>query len=197
MNRRHFISAAAATAIVPVSVSLSGCTSSDLAKAQQMVTVAEAAVDSIVTILTTASGLGYLTAASLTAVSAVFAEIKVGLAVVGQYLATEQASPSSGVLDKIDTALTAIQTNIASALTLAGITDSASQAVFVGTVGLLKSAVALIQTFIPAAPTASAYRKAAQIKFKARKAAPLSPDQFVNLFNAVVVNSQYANAQIK
>lgn len=199
MNRRQFLSRSSATvaAATLIAVPSIGCAAGDLDKALQMVNTGAIAVDSIVSVLTTASGLGYLTPALLAATDTVLAEIKLGLQTVSGFITAQQATPSASKLDDIDTALTAIQDNIAQALTIAHITDAATQAVYVGTVGLLKSAVSLIQTLIPAAPTASSFRKASQIKYHARKVAAPSADQFVNLFNAVLVNSPYADAQIK
>lgn len=202
VNRRKFLqlSGAGIGGAVVLSTStlaLTGCSQSEIQTAINDLPVAENAVDISLTLVATASGLGFLSPAAVAAINVVMAEVKIGLVAVGTDLASYKNNPDPSVIEQIDTALSAISANLSTALTTANITDPVTLATLLGIFALIKGFVSIVQTLIPAAATASLVRKTAQQKLRVPSTLP-TKEQFASLINATLVLSrpEYQSLQV-
>jgi hypothetical protein len=202
MNRRIFLKSAgiagAGIVATPIALTLTGCTPNQINTAIADLPIAEGAVDAILSIVTTAFGLGYINSSALSIVNTVMAEVKVGLQAVAADLANYQKNPDQTILEQIDNALTAITSNLQNALSVAGITDPITLTTVLGLVALITGFVKLVQTVIPAAASASVVRKTAQARLVKPSTIP-SPEEFKSLVNAYIVLSrpEYQDFQLK
>lgn len=201
MNRRQLLKSSAITAaVLPVATGLTlattGCSTSWIDIAIKDIPVAEGIANSILGIVALASGNGTLSSADATLIEAAGTAILAGLTTLEALIKQYKAAPNASVLDKIDVALTDLQTNLASILKVGGIKDSNLQIAISTAVGLAIAVISAIQTLVPAAPVSSAVRRAAPQKLLKATVVPDSA-QIVSMFNAVLVLHGFYSFQIK
>jgi len=186
----------AVAAVSAVALTTTGCDTSWINTAIADIPTAESIITSFVGIAAAATGDAQLAAASQALIVAAGTAAKAGLATLQALIDGYKTSPNASILDKIDTALTDVATNLSSILAVVGIKDDALRTTIFTAVSLALVAVQAIQLLIPAAATATASRKAAQVQLK-KKAILLTKDQLASLFNTSVTINGYPQYQIQ
>lgn len=200
-NRRQLLkNTAIAAAVLPAASALTigttGCSTAWIDTAIKDIPTAEAIANSVLQIVALASGNGTLDSVIGGLITTAGNLVTAGLATLESLINDYKAAPSASTLDKIDAALTDLQTNLGSILTTAGIKDANLQIAISTAVGLAIAVVSSIQTLIPAAPVSSAVRRAASVSLVKPTIVPTAA-QISSLYNAVVVLHGFAQFQVK
>lgn len=201
MNRRQLLKSSAITAaVLPVATGLSiattGCSTSWIDTAIADLPTAVSIATSILGIVAVATGNGVLSTDIAALINTAATAAKAGLLTIEALIQDYKTSPNASILDKIDVALTDLQTNLSAILQVGGIKNQALQVTIATAVGLAIATISAIQLLIPAAPKSSALRRAAVQKVKTKVVVP-QKEQIVSMFNAVVVLNGYADFQVK
>lgn len=201
MNRRQMLKSSAVTAaVLPIAAGLTltttGCNTNWIDTAIADLPTAVDIATSLLGIVTVATGNGTLDASIAALISTGATAVKAGLITLEALINDYKAAPSSSILDKIDAALTDLQTNLASILQISGIKNQALQVTIATAVGLAIATISAIQLLVPAAPVSSALRRSAPRKLTKPSIVP-EKAQIVSMFNAVVVLNGYADFQVK
>lgn len=201
MNRRQLLKSSAITAaVLPVATGLTlattGCSTNWIDVAIKDIPTAEGIANSILGIAALASGNGTLDAPLAALVNTAGTMVIAGLTTLEALINQYKTAPNSSVLDKIDVALTDLQTNLGSILQVSGIKDSNLQIAISTAVGLAIAVISAIQTLVPAAPVSSALRRAASHKLLKATVVPDSA-QISSMFNAVMVLHGFEQFQVK
>lgn len=187
MDRRQFIrgSALVAAATTTSLVSL-GCSTDWISTAIQDLPTAENIVQSLAAIIAAATGNALIVPAVSALIDAAIKSVSLGLSTLQSLITGYKVTKDGSILDKIDAALTDLQSNLSSIFEIAGIKNTSLQTAIFTAVGLLISVVSAIQTLIPAAPAASSLRKAGPNKLRKVTIIPTA-DQIRSQVNAVFV----------
>lgn len=201
MNRRQLLKSSAITAaVLPVATGLTlattGCSTSWIDTAIKDIPVAEGIAQSILGIAALAGGNGAMDPAIAALIKVAGTAVTAGLTTLEALINQYKTAPNSSVLDKIDVALTDLQTNLGSILQVSGIKDANLQIAISSAVGLAIAVISAIQTLVPAAPVSSAVRRAASHKLVKATVVP-SADQIASMFNAVMVLHGFEQFQVK
>lgn len=167
------------TAVVLVLALAVGCTAAWIQTAINDAPVVIQIVTSIMQIASTATTAitpGDAVVAQTVANEAV-ADLKTAQALINNYQSAP-ASAQPGILNQIDAALQAAQSNMAQILTDLHIKDPALQAEISGGIGIAIGTVEAMATLIPKPPTAG--------KRAVQPVKPMAPKQLKAAFNAVV-----------
>lgn len=200
-NRRQILKSSAIAAItLPVAsvstLSMVGCSTSWIDTAIADIPTAEAIANSILGIVALATGNGSLDASIAVLINTAGTAVTAGLATLQALITDYKTAPNSSILDKIDVALTDLQTNLGAILQVAKVKDSNLQISISTAVGLAIAVVSAIQTLVPAAPVSSAIRRAAPVKLLKPTVVPKKED-IASLYNAVMVLHGFAAYQVK
>src|SRR5882757_1353407 len=161
LSRRKFALGSLAVAAVSVTaLTTTGCDTSWINTAIADIPTAEAIITSFVGIAAAASGDTELVAAAQALIVAAGTAAKAGLTTLQALISGYKTAPDASILDKIDTALTDVATNLSSILAVVGIKNDSLRTTIFTAVSLALVAVQAIQMLIPAAATATASRKA-------------------------------------
>jgi hypothetical protein len=164
-----------------------GCSTAWIGQAEQIVAVLIPAVANIVTLV--ASVEGNLSAADLQTVQSAGAQAGTDLQLMQSLTAQYQkadAGAQAGLLNQIQSAITAVQTNLNGLLPALHIKDAATQAKITAVVGILLSEVESVAAIVPLAkPNTSAEMKEMALAAMNTKA-PLTANEFVGSYNATM-----------
>lgn len=201
LNRRQLLKSTAIAAVtLPIAsaavLSTTGCSTAWIETALADLPTAEGIAQSILGIVALASGNGTMDIAIAALISTAGTAVQAGLVTLQALITDYKATPSSTTLDKIDAALTDLQTNLASILSVGGIKNSDLQVAISTAVGLAIAVVSAIQTLIPAAPVSTAVRRAAPNKLLKPTVVP-SKEQISSMYNAVMVLHGFSAYQVQ
>jgi hypothetical protein len=200
-NRRQLIKNTAIAAVtIPAASALTigttGCSTAWIDTAIKDIPTAESIAQGVLQIVALASGNGTLDAAIGGLITTAGNLVTAGLTTLESLINDYKATPSGSTLDKIDAALTDLQTNLGSILTISGIKDANLQIAISSAIGLAIAVVSSIQTLVPAAPTSSAVRRAAAVSLVKPTIVPTAA-QISSLYNSIVVLHGFAQFQVK
>jgi len=163
------------------------CSRAWINEAEQIVAALIPAVANIVTLV--ASVQGTVSAADLQTVQSAGAQAGADLQLMQSLIAQYQkadAGAQAGLLNQIQSAITAVQTNLNGVLPALHINDAATEAKITAVVGILLSEVQSIATIVPLAkPRASAEMKGMALAAMDTRA-PLTAGEFVGSYNATM-----------
>lgn len=207
MDRRTFITRTATVAAVAPFIGLSveplmGCSTAWIDTAINDIPTIVSVSDSILGIVGLAVGNGTLDGAVEAIISAAATATNAGLVTLKALILDYQAAPSASILQKIDAALTDVQTNLQSILMTAGIKNAALQVTISTAVALALATLSAIQLLIPVGSSASATMlntgraRHTQQELVTKTHLP-SSDNVKTMFNAVAVTQGYGPFQIK
>jgi hypothetical protein len=173
-----------------------GCSSTWLTEAEQIVGVLIPATANIVTLVATLRG--NVSAADLQTVQSAGAEAGADLQLMQSLIAQYQKADAvarPGLLNEIQAAVSATQSTLNGLLPALHIKDAVTQAKITAVVGILLSEVQSVAAIVPLVkPNASAgMRKLAEKQIK--KQAPMTANEFVGSYNATMT-AKTGNAEL-
>jgi hypothetical protein len=145
----------------------------------------------VATIVADALGGGVLSPAIAAAIQAAAKAAQVALALVQQLVADYQANPSASIIQKIETALTDVQSQLNAILDAAHIDNAALRATISGIIGLALTVVAALISILPQPKPVPAGAKVSRVPIK-----PMSPKQIRNSCNAILSANGYQRYHI-
>lgn len=186
MNRRELLKigglASVATVAISAPVFMTGCTASTWLQ------IAIADLPTIAKIATTIASIAGATSPAVAAAIAVgIAAIQTGITLVQQLIADYNANPNATIIQKIEAALSDIQSNLGAVLAAAHIENTVLVATITGLVGLAVTAVTAILSLIPQTTTSGALR-APRGAIK-----PLTPAQIQAQCNSILIRNGFGS----
>jgi hypothetical protein len=164
-------------------LAFSACTTSWITEAEQIITALLPSVANLITIIESLEGASVQdTQITQTTVGQVTTDLQLIQTLVTEYQ-TAAASAQPGILGQIQATAVDIQQNLASLLTALHIADAALRAKITAIVGVIlaevQSLIAIVPLVNPAASAATGVHVALTM--------PLTANEFVNLYNRVMV----------
>jgi hypothetical protein len=169
---------------------VSGCSTSWVQVAVNDLPVLVQIATSILGIVAAAQGKGAVDPAVAAKVQIVAGQVKSDLELVQSLVAAYQSAAAAdkpGLLSKVDSALSSVQSNLNALLAAAHVNNAALQATIAASVGLAITTVLAIQSLIPA-PAAKGARSAVK---------PMNAKQLRSSFNSIVASNGYAEFAIQ
>lgn len=175
-------------ALLCVTLVLSGCSTTWISQAEQIVAILVPASVNIITLVSVLEGKGVSTY-DINLIAARGKEVNSDLDLISSLLAQYQqadATAQAGILGKISTTASLVEANLSDLLVRLHISDPATQAKVTAVVALVNSEV---QSLIAILPIVNAKATPAMIRLATRQAAktpPLTASQFVVAYNSTI-----------
>jgi hypothetical protein len=202
MQKRSGVARAAVAGVLCLTVVLAGCSTAWIGEAEQIVAALIPAAANLVALVAAFEGKT-VSAADLQLIQNAGTQAGADLQIIQSLIAAYQkadAATQPGILNQIESAITAVQTNLQGLLPALHIQDAATQAKIMAVVGILLSEV---QSLAALVPLAKANAGLPQVSQKARDMghpvgnvkAPLSAREFVDSYNATMT-AKTGNAEL-
>lgn len=147
-------------------------------------------VTSLMGVASAAQGKGQIDAAMVSQMQAIAAQVQTDLQLLQRLVNDYQAADAAakpGILNKVDTTLATVQTNLSGLLAAFHVNNAALQTTIASSIGLVITTVLAIQSLLPVSSSA---RKAA------RPVKPMSSSELKAAFNGVVNANGYGQSAI-
>lgn len=191
---KYRIAKASVCTILSLALIIAGCSTSWINTALADLPVITQVALNIASIVAAAQGKEEASPAVASQVQNIAAQVKSDLTLVQSLISSYQSATATqkpALMQKINAALSDVQTNLNAILTAVHIKDAALQATIVAAVGVAVTTITSIESLIPQpAPTSGAVRASAAVK-------PPSAAQLKKQFNAIFAANGFPQAELK
>lgn len=199
MDRRNFLrgtSLLAAASSMPLALTLTGCNVDWIGTAQKDIPIIANIVTSLAGVALTASGNGLLAPEVYAAIKLAVAAAQTGLTTLQQVTLDLQKNPTATTVQKIDTIIADIQSNLSSILSAGHIVNSGLVTTISAGIALALSTLSSIELLIPAKVSANSVKKASLTA--SLKTVIKLPDAstIASMYNTVAVANGYGQHQV-
>jgi len=189
--------AVVAAGLLCVTMMLSGCSTSWIREAEQIVAASIPATANLITLVATLSG-GAVSANDLHTIqragTQAGADLQLMQSLIAQYQKADAAA-QPGLLNQVQVALGDLQSNLGGLMPALHIKDAATQAKIAAVVGVLISEAQSVAAIVPLVQANASVGMMAMSVRQAKKQAPLGASEFVTSYNAAMT-AKTGNAQL-
>jgi hypothetical protein len=164
------------------------CSTVWIGEAEQIVAALIPATTNLVTLVATLQG-GSISAADVQTIQNAGAQASADLQLMQSLITAYQkadASAQPGLLNQIGSAMSGVQTTLASLLPALHIKDATTQAKVAAVIGVLLSEVQSVAAVVPLVSVGASPEMVTMAAKQVRKQTPLTADEFVSSYNAVM-----------
>jgi hypothetical protein len=190
---KHHIAKASLCTVLSLALILAGCSTSWINTALADLPVIAQVALNIASIVSAADG-SQISPAAAAQVQSIANQVKSDLTLVQSLITSYQSATAAerpGVVQKINAALSDVQTNLNAILTAVHVDNAALQATIVAAVGVAVSTVASIESLLPSSAAQAAVAKMPS----ATK--PPSAKQLKKRFNAIFLANGFPQAEVR
>ena len=174
--------------VLCMTITLAACSTAWIAEAEQVVAVLIPAATNIVTLVAALQGKS-VSAGDLKTIQAAGAQAGADLQLIQALIAayqTADATAKPGLLNQIQTAIGAVQTNLQGLLPALHIQDTATQTKITAVVGIVLAEVQALAAIVPLVNPNASPAMMARAAAQTKKQAPLTASEFVKSYNATL-----------
>jgi hypothetical protein len=183
--------------VLCMSIVLAGCSTDWIVEAEQIVAALIPAATNIVALVAAMQGKS-VSAGDLNTIQSAGTQAGADLQLIQALIAAYQKADESakpGILNQIQTAITAVQANLQGLLPALHIQDAATQAKVTAMVGIVLSEVQSLAAIVPVVSASASPRMMTKATVQAKKPLPLSASEFVSSYNATL-SAKTGNAEL-
>jgi hypothetical protein len=173
------------------------CSTTWMGEAEQIVAALIPATANLMTLLATLQGRD-ISAADLQAVQSAGTQAGADLQLMESLIAQYQkadAAAQPGLIEQIQVAMSAVQTDLSGLLPVLHVKDAATQAKITAVVGILLSEVQSMAAIVPLVNAGASPAMMTMAKRQAMKQAPMTASEFVSSYDAVMT-AKTGNAEL-
>jgi hypothetical protein len=178
-------------------VILTACSTTWIGEAEQIVAALIPGLANLVTLVATLQGKN-VSAADLQTIQSAGAQAGADLQLMQSLITQYQkadASAQPGLLNQIQVAMSAVQSNLNGLLPALHITDAATQAKITAVIGILLSEVESMAAIVPLVNASASRRMTAKAAKQVQERPPLTASEFVASYNATMT-AKTGNAEL-
>jgi hypothetical protein len=205
MRKKGFGARAGVCLVLAVTITVAGCTTAWIGEAEEIVAALIPAAANIVTLVATLQGKT-VSAADLQTIQNAGTQAEADLQLIQSLIAAYQKADEAtqpGILNEIESAIGAVQTNLQGLLPALHIQDVATQAKITAVIGIVLSEVQSLAAIVPlvknqgsgSSGQGSASALAQKNGARGRVKLPLSASDFVSSYNATMT-AKTGNAEL-
>jgi hypothetical protein len=169
-------------------MTLMGCSTAWISEAEQIVAALIPAAANILTLVTALHGQS-VSAGDLQAIQSTGSQVGADLQLIGSLLSAYQTADAASkpwLLDQIQTATSAVESNLGSLLPALHIQDQTTQARVSAVIGLVLSEVESLSAIVPLVNPSASPAMMSMAANQAKKKPPLTANEFVASYNAAI-----------
>jgi hypothetical protein len=188
MKRSNGFGRVALAFVLCMTITLSACSTAWIGQAEQVVAALIPAATNIVALVAALQGKS-VSAADLQTIQSAGAQAGAGLQLIQSLIAAYQkadATVQPGILNQIQTAIGAVQSNLQGLLPALHIQDAVTQAKITAVVGIVLSEVQSLAAIVPLVSSNASPVMMAKAVAQTKTRAPLGTEEFVKSYNATL-----------
>lgn len=197
MKNSNRLGRGALTLVLCIAMTLTACSTTWIAQAEEVVAALIPAATNILTLVAALQGQS-ISAADLKTIQSAGTQAGADLQLIQSLIAAYQSADATtkvGILNQIQTAIGAVQSNLQGLLPALHVQDAATQTKITAVVGIVLSEAQSLAAIVPALSPKASSMTVARAMVRTKKQTPLTAEEFVKSYNATLT-AKTGNAEL-